>query len=88
MKAKLAMIVFLALNTLALSGCSKLTKENYDKLEMGMTQDEVEAVLGSADNCAKTMGATACTWGNEDAKHVKIVFMGNKAVTFSYDGLQ
>ena len=58
---------------LALTACSKLTKENYDKLEMGMSQDEVEAILGSADNCGKTMGTMACTWGNEDSKHVKIV---------------
>ncbi|WP_278383183.1 outer membrane protein assembly factor BamE domain-containing protein, partial [Alteromonas mediterranea] len=45
MKVKLALI---ALGALALTGCSKLTKENYDKLEMGMTQDEVESILGSA----------------------------------------
>ena len=55
---------------------------------MGMSQDEVEAILGSADNCGKTMGSMACTWGNEDSKHVKIVFMGDKAVTFTYDGLK
>ena len=55
---------------------------------MGMSQDEVEAILGSADNCGKTMGTMACTWGNEDSKHVKIVFMGDKAVTFTYDGLK
>ena len=85
MKTKLAII---ALGALALTACSKLTKENYDKLEIGMTQDEVEAILGSADNCGKTMGTMACTWGNEDSKHVKIVFMGDKAVTFTYDGLK
>ncbi len=85
MKVKLALI---ALGALALTGCSKLTKENYDKLEMGMTQDEVESILGSADNCGKTMGTTAWTWGSEDEKHVKIVFMGDKAVTFTYDGLK
>jgi len=34
------------------------------------------------------MGAVSCVWGNEEAKHVKIVFMGDKAVTFSYDGLE
>ncbi len=55
---------------------------------MGMSQKEVEAILGSADNCGKTLGTVACTWGNEEAKHVKIVFMGNKAVTFNYEGLE
>ena len=85
MKVKLLIALF---GALALSGCSKLNKENYDKLEMGMSQKEVEAILGSADNCGKTLGTVACTWGNEEAKHVKIVFMGNKAVTFNYEGLE
>ena len=85
MKAKLIAVVC---GALALSACSKLTKENYDKLEMGMSQEEVEAVIGSADNCGKTMGTLACTWGDENAKHVKIVFMGDKAITFNYEGLE
>ena len=85
MKTKIIAIMF---GALALTACSKLTKENYDKLEMGMTQEEVEAVLGSADNCGKTMATLACTWGDEEAKHIKIVFMGDKAVTFNYDGLE
>ena len=72
---------------LALTACSKLSKENYDKLEMGMSQNEVESVLGGADNCSKTMGTMACTWGNEESKYVKIVFMGDKAITFNYSGL-
>ncbi|WP_412722384.1 DUF3862 domain-containing protein [Alteromonas sp. D210916BOD_24] len=85
MNKKLIALVF---GALTLVGCSKLTKENYDKLEMGMTQSEVEGILGAADNCAKTLGTKACTWGDENAKHVKIVFMGDKAATFTYDGLQ
>lgn len=85
MKCKLAAVL---LSAVALVGCSKLTKENYDMLEMGMTQQEVEAVLGSADNCGKTLGTLACVWGDEDAKHVKVVFMGDKAITFTYEGLK
>lgn len=85
MKVKLVAVLF---GALALTACSKLTKENYDKLDMGMTQKEVESVLGKADNCGKTLGTLACTWGDEEAKHIKIVFMGNKAVTFNYDGLE
>ncbi|MBO7921636.1 DUF3862 domain-containing protein [Alteromonas sp. KS69] len=85
MKVKIALCL---LTALVLTGCSKLNKENYDKLKMGMSKDEVSSVIGAADNCSKTMGAVSCVWGNEEAKHVKIVFMGDKAVTFSYDGLE
>lgn len=85
MKTKIA---FCFLTLLILSGCSKLTKENYDKLKMGMSKEDVSAVLGAADHCAKSLGTTSCTWGKDESKHVTIVFMGNAAVTFSYDGLE
>ncbi|MEW9798223.1 DUF3862 domain-containing protein [Alteromonas sp. CYL-A6] len=73
---------------LLLAGCSKLNIENYEKLEAGMSQAEVEAIIGSADNCSKTLGTLACIWGDEKATHIKIGFIGDKAVTFSYEGLE
>ncbi|WP_421134321.1 DUF3862 domain-containing protein [Alteromonas sp. A079] len=85
MKAKLLLTLSAVF---ALAGCSKLTKENYELLEMGMSQEEVEAIIGDADNCGNMMGTTACTWGEQDSKFVKVVFMGDKAVTFSYEGLK
>ncbi|WP_420935725.1 DUF3862 domain-containing protein [Alteromonas sp. A081] len=78
----------LIIGMLALSACSKLSKDNYDRLEMGMTQEEVESIIGSADHCGKTMGTMACTWGNEDASYIKIIFMADKAITFNYSGLK
>lgn len=72
---------------LMLSGCSKLTQENYDKLEMGMSQSEVEDVLGSAERCSRSLGTQSCIWGDEKAKHIKVMFMNNKAVTFAYEGI-
>ncbi len=80
-------LIAILMSATALTACSKLTKANYDELKMGMTQSEVESILGSADHCGKTLGATSCTWGDEEAKYVKIVFMGDKAATFSYDRL-
>jgi hypothetical protein len=51
--------IALVVGMLALTACSKLSKENYDRLEMGMTQKEVESIIGSADKCGKTMGTMA-----------------------------
>lgn len=84
---KIKSIVIIA-GIFALSACSKLSKENYDSLEMGMSQKEVESIIGSADNCGKTMGTMACTWGDEESSYIKIVFMADKAVTFNYSGLK
>ena len=67
-------------------GCSKLTAENYNKLEMGMNYDEVVAILGTADSCDGAMSAKSCLWGN-DTRHIKIKFIGEKVVLFSGKGL-
>ena len=50
---------------LLLAACSKLTKENYEKLEAGMSQKEVNAIIGAADNCNTTLGTVSCIWGDE-----------------------
>ena len=71
---------------LLLAACSKLTNENYDKLKAGMTQEEVEAILGSPDACNDNM-TTKCTWGDENAKHISVRFVADKAVGFSKQDL-
>lgn len=73
---------------LFLTGCSKLTTENYDKLKMGMAVEEVESIIGGADNCSESLGTKTCVWGNEDAKHIKVSFVADNAVAFSNDGLK
>lgn len=85
MKRKLLLV---ALTSILVVGCSKLTKENYDALKMGMAKSEIEAIIGKADNCSETLGTLSCLWGSEDSKNVKITFMADKAVTFSYEGLE
>lgn len=72
---------------LLLAACSKLTKENYDKLEVGMSQNEVQAIIGSSDNCTTTLGTVSCVWGDEKGKHIKVRFVADAAVTFSNDAL-
>ncbi len=82
-------LVALALATLLLAaGCNKLTKENYDKLKMGMSYAEVTAILGKADTCSETLGVSNCTWGKDETKSVNVIFLADKATAFSYIGLQ
>lgn len=51
---------------LVVVGCSsKLTTANYDKLKMGMTYEEVVAILGKADECDGAMGLKTCRWGDD-----------------------
>ena len=48
---------------LLLTGCSKLNRENYDKLKMGITYAEASAILGKAERCDDALGTTSCVWG-------------------------
>ncbi|HKO87588.1 MAG TPA: hypothetical protein VJU83_03620 [Burkholderiales bacterium] len=82
-----ALIVLIALG---LCGCSKLTAENYAKIETGMTYEEVSAILGKADSCDDVAGFRSCKWGTtpadtqtEGKPTVSVQFVGNKAVLHS-----
>ena len=78
----------LALLLLAVAACSKLNKENYDMLKMGMSQEEVEAIIGAPVNCSETLGTKSCMWGNEESTFIKVSFVGDNAATFSNNGLK
>ena len=71
---------------LLITGCSKVTKENYDKLKIGQDYDQVVEILGKADECGGAMGIKDCRWG-DDKRHISVKFAGNKVVIFSAKGL-
>jgi hypothetical protein len=74
------------LSLLFFAGCSKVTKENYDKLKIGMDYGKVITILGEADDCSSALGTKSCIWGN-DAKNIKIKFVAGKLIFFSKEGL-
>ena len=84
MKAKrLKLLIVALLATLLLTvGCSKLTKENYDKLKMGMEYSEVVALLGEPDSGTESMGFKSCIWGDE-SKNITVQFVADKIMVFS-----
>lgn len=89
MKANFIKTVILPILCAALlltAGCSKITKENYDKLKVGQDYDEVVEILGKADECSGAMGIQDCRWG-DDSKRISVKFAGNKVVIFSAKGL-
>ena len=72
---------------LVLLGCGKLTLENYNKISMGMTYDEVTGLLGPPDNCDDLMGVRSCLWG-DDKRSVTINFVSGKVLLFSSSNLK
>jgi hypothetical protein len=87
------MFVMLA-TTLAAAGCSKVSLDNYDKVETGMTQSEVEAILG-AGNVENGGGASIgdislsgkiLSWGS-GKQQIKVTFANGKVISKSQSGL-
>ncbi|MFA5938499.1 MAG: hypothetical protein WC809_04000 [Sinimarinibacterium sp.] len=70
-----------ALMLLTLSACSKVTPENYGKLEAGMSPEEVHAILGQPDDVSGggigALTLTTETW-NGPRHVVNITFAGDR----------
>lgn len=71
---------------LVLLGCSKLTLENYNKITVGMSFDEVTSLIGKPKTCSDVIGIQNCTWGDEK-RSVSVSFAGGKVLLFASNNL-
>jgi hypothetical protein len=84
---KLLVLAICVFSILALAGCSKVNKENYAKIKIGMSYEEVVVVLGKADTCEEPVLKTkSCMWGSSD-KQIKIKFVGDNVAWRSSKGI-
>ena len=74
--------LILTVTLLFLSGCSKLTKENYDKVKTGMYYKDVVQLIGKPEECSDAFGLSSCKWKNGDAV-VNISFISNQVTLIS-----
>jgi SmpA / OmlA family/Prokaryotic membrane lipoprotein lipid attachment site len=81
-------VIFAVVLALLLAACSKVTEENYAKIQNGMTEQEVYAILGSPtqESSRDLLGvsATSAKWVSGD-KVVTVQFVGGKVVLRSFD---
>lgn len=82
----LLVLLILSLCFLTVS-CSNHTQENYDKIKVGMSYQEVEKILGSNPICDSAMGVKNCTWRTTE-KHINIQFVADKVALHSAKGLK
>ncbi len=80
-------LLTLALATLALSGCSKLTEANYAKLKVGMSYEETVQILGRAEQCSEIVGLKHCVWGNAQ-QNISADFVADQALVFSSNNIR
>jgi len=84
---KLLVLVICMFSLLALTGCSNVNKENYDKIKIGMSYEEVVGVLGKPNTCEDPVLKTKnCMWGSSD-KQIKIKFVADTVAWRSSKGI-
>ena len=87
-------MVLLGLALIFMSGCSKVSQSNYDKIQNDMTVSQVEAILGKGTEKAGAAGAIGnltgsgkvLTWG-DDKKSITVTFVNDKVVAKTQQGL-
>jgi hypothetical protein len=73
---------------LLLAGCSKVTQENFNKIQDGMSEQEVIGLLGtpSESNSVNVLGmsGTSSRWSSNDAT-ITVRFVNGKVALKSFD---
>jgi hypothetical protein len=87
MKAALSLLTSL-LAAVLLSACARITQENFAKIERGMTEQDVIAILGSPTESSSVdvlgISGTAARWAGGDAE-ITVRFVGGKVALKSFD---
>lgn len=77
-----------ALFGLLLAACgSKLSLENYNKLQVGQSYDEVQQIIGEPTRCDEVLGVRTCVWGDEQ-HGISVNFVAGKVLLLSARSLK
>lgn len=81
-------IARLALFSLALGACgSQLSLENYNKLKVGQSYEEVKQVIGDPARCDEMLGVRTCVWGDEQ-RGISVNFVAGQVLLLSARNLK
>ena len=87
MMIKLAMLAIFLFSVFTMVGCDTVNKENYDKIKIGMSYEEVVGILGNPDTCEDPIVKTkSCMWVSSD-KQIKIKFVADIVAWRSSEGI-
>ncbi len=84
----LARATLVLIPALLLLGCAKsISLENYNKLQIGQTYDEVGKIVGPPARCDELLGIRSCSWG-DDEHGFGVNFVAGKVILLSARGLK
>ncbi|MGI9278800.1 MAG: hypothetical protein ACR2PX_04115 [Endozoicomonas sp.] len=69
------------------AGCAHVNQNAFQQLDVGMSIERVEGILGKPESCSNELGNRECIWRDGD-REVRVSYINNKAVVFSSNGLQ
>jgi hypothetical protein len=96
MSIRIAMVLALTMGPLLLAGCNQktVTKENYDRVENGMSTEEVVEILGEPDDKTSAgaamegvTGSTATYSWTDGDRTITVVFVNDKVFTKAQQNL-
>lgn len=71
---------------LNVAACSRVTRENYRKLQVGMEYAQVTQILGEPSRCDSVLTVKTCDWGKKE-RMITIQFVADKVVFYSSKGM-
>ena len=85
--SRVAMVLCVGLGAGLLSACgSKLSLENYNRLKVGQSYEEVRQIVGDPAHCDETLGVRTCQWG-DSSRGIRVNFAVDKVVLMSAENL-
>lgn len=83
--AKLACVM---LGVALLSACgNKVSLENYNRIKVGQSYDEVRQMVGDPAHCDETLRIRSCQWGDSN-RSIRVNFAVDKVVLMSAENLK
>lgn len=85
---KLLRSAVFALSASLLAACgSQLSMDNYNKLKVGQSYEDVKKIIGEPTRCDETIGVRTCVWGDEQ-KGISIGFAVGQVMLLSAKNLK
>jgi len=93
---RFAVLLFVMAFAVTLIGCAPaVSRENYDRIETGMTEQQVRDILGEPDEVdgggvslpGVEATASVATWRDNQGREITVTFVNGKVTTKTQRGL-
>lgn len=77
-----------AVLAMLLLACSqKVSLDNFNRLRVGQSYEEVREIVGDPASCDEMVGLRNCSWGNHE-RGIRVSFLAGKVVMLAAHNLQ